>query len=67
MELLNYIPLKDEKFQFVGRVMEFGLGQAPTGTGYDCINTIFMGLVGDSPQAKPTSLSMELKRPVKSG
>ena len=43
-------------------VMGFSLCQAPTSVGYDCICTILVGLIEDSPQARPTSISMELKR-----
>ena len=62
MELLNYSPLKGEKFQFMDRVMGFSLCHAPTSIGYDCIHTILVGLVEDCPQARPISISMELKR-----
>ena len=62
MELLNYSPLKGEKLQFKGLVMGFSLCQAPTSIDYDCIYTI-TGLVEDGPKSRPTSISMELKRP----
>ena len=62
MKLFNSSPLEGEKFQFVGGVMGFGLCQAPTSIGYDCICTILMGLVEDSSQARPISISVELKR-----
>ena len=42
--------------------MGFGLGQAPTSIGYYCICAIFMGLVEDNSQARPTGISMELER-----
>ena len=61
MELLNYSPLKGEKFQFMSRLMGFGICQAPTSIGYDCIHTMLRGLVEDSPQARPTSIGIELK------
>ena len=63
MEHLDYSSLKGGKFQFIGWVMGFSLCQAPTSVGYACIHTILIGLVEESPQARPTSISMELKRP----
>ena len=63
MEHLNYSPLKSKNFQFMGRVMGFGLCQAPTSIGSDCIHTILAGLVEDDPRPDTTSVSMELKRP----
>ena len=42
--------------------MGFGLCQAPTSIGYDCIHTILTGLVEDSSQVRPTSIGVELKR-----
>ena len=63
MELFNYSPLKVRKFQLMGRVMGFGLCQAPTGIGYHCIHTILVGLVEEGPQARPTGIGMELERP----
>ena len=63
MELLNYNPPKGKKFQFTGGVMGFSLCQAPTRIGYDCIHSILMGLVEDIPQARPTSIGIELKMP----
>ena len=62
MELLNYSPLEGRKFQFMGWVVGFSLCEAPTSIGYDFICTILMGLIEDSPQARPTSISMEVKR-----
>ena len=62
MELLNYSLVKGEKFQFMGWVVGFSLCQAATSVGYDCISTILMCLIEDSPQARPISISMELKR-----
>ena len=62
MKLFNYCPLEGQKFQLVGVVMRFGLCQAPTSIGYDCIHTVLMGLVEDSSQARSTSISMELER-----
>ena len=62
MEFLNCGPLMGEKFQFMGWVVGCGLGPAPTSLGYACIHTILMGLIEDSPQARPKSIGMELKR-----
>ena len=62
MKLFNHSPLEGKKFQVVGRVMGFSLCQAPTTVGYDCIHTILVGLVEHGSQAKPTSISVELKR-----
>ena len=63
MELLNYSPLKGKKFQFMGQIMGFGLCQAQTSVGYDCIHAILVGLIEDGPQARPTIIGVELKRP----
>ena len=63
MEFLDHSPFEGEKLKFVGRVMRFSLCQAPTGIGDDSIHTIIMGLVEDSPQARPASVGMEFKRP----
>ena len=62
MEFPDHSSLEGEKLQFVGRVMGFGLCQAPTGIGNDSIWTIIMSLIEDSPQTRPASVSMELKR-----
>ena len=62
MKLFNYCPFEGKKFQLVHRVMGSSLGQAPTSIGYDCIHDIFIGLVEDSSQARPTSIGVELKR-----
>ena len=62
MELFNYHPLEGKKLQLVHGVMGFILGQAPPRVGYYCICAIFMGLVEDSSQARPTSIGVELKR-----
>ena len=51
-----------KKIQLVGGVVGFSLHQTPTSIGNDGINTIIMSLVEDSPQARPASISMELKR-----
>ena len=60
MAFLNNSPLRGEKFQFMGRVMGFGLCQASTGIGYDCIHTILMGLVeaGPRPDSKASVWSL---------
>ena len=63
MKFLYYSPLGGEKFHFMGRVVRFDLGQIPTGIGDASIHTIIMSLVEDSPQARPASISMELKWP----
>ena len=42
--------------------MGFGLGQAPTSIDYDYVHAIVMGLVEDSSQVRPKSISVELKR-----
>ena len=47
--------------------MGFSLCQTPTGIGYDSISPIVTSLVKDSPQARPTSVSMELERPLEIG
>ena len=62
MEFFNYCLLEGKKFQRVHRVVGFGLGQAPTSIGYYCIHAIFAGLVEDSSQARPTGISVDLKR-----
>ena len=62
MEFLDHSPLEGEKLQFVGGVVRFSLCQTPIGIGNDGISTIIMSLVEDSPQARPTSVSMEFKR-----
>ena len=62
MKHFDYSPHEGKKFQFLGRVMGFSLCQAPTSIGYDCISTILTGLVENSSQARPTSISMELER-----
>ena len=66
MKLFNYCPLEGKKFQLVCRVVEFSLGQTPPSVDYDCIHAVFMGLVVDSSQARPTSIGVELKGWVKS-
>ena len=58
MKLFNYSPCEAKKFQLVCRVVGFGLSQAPTSIGYDWICAIFMGLVEDSSQARPTNIGV---------
>ena len=60
MVFFDYCPLEGNKFQLVYGVMGFGPGQAPPSIDYYCICAIFMGLVEDSSQARPTSISVEL-------
>ena len=62
MGFLDHCSFEGEKLQFVGRVMRIHLCQTPTGIGDDSICSIMMSLVEDSPQARPASISMELKR-----
>ena len=62
-EFLDHSPLEGEKLQFVGGVVGFSLCQTPTNVVDDGISAIIMSLTEDSPQARPTSISMELKRP----
>ena len=66
MEFLDHSPLEGEELQFVGRVMRFSLCQTPAGIGDDSTCTIIMSLIEDSPQARPTSISVEFKSLVKS-
>ena len=63
MKLFTYCPTKGKKFQLVCGVVGFGLGEAPTSIGFDCVCAIFVGLVEDSSQVRPTSIGVELKRP----
>ena len=42
--------------------MGLGLDKAPTSIGYYCFCAIFAGLVEDSSQTRPTSISVELER-----
>ena len=49
MKFLDCSPFEGEKFQFMCRVVRFGLCQTPTGVGNDSISTIIMSLVEDSP------------------
>ena len=54
MKLLNHTPLKSKILQFVGWVMVLSLGQVPANIGDDTISSVIMGLVEDSPKARPT-------------
>ena len=65
MEFLNHGPLKGEKLQFMARVVGFSHCQAPTGIDNDGISSVIMTMVEDWPQAKPTSVGVEFKRPLK--
>ena len=67
MELPDHGSLKSEKLQFVSLVMDLSLGHIPAGIGDEGISPIIMGLVEDSPQARPTSVSMQLERLSKVG
>ena len=62
VKFFDYCPLEGKKFQLVCAVMGFGLGQAPANTCYYCICSIFMGLIEDSSQTRPTDISVELER-----
>ena len=62
MEFFNYCSLEGKKSQIVYWVMGFSLGQVPTSIGHYCVCAIFMGLVEDSSQTRPTSIGVELKR-----
>ena len=62
MEFLDYCPLEGKKYKLVCGLMEFGLGPAPSSIGYYCACAIFVGLVEDGSQARPTSISVELER-----
>ena len=61
VKFLDYSQFEGEKLQFMGRVVRFSLSQTPNGIGNDGIYTIIMSLVEHSPQARPTSISMEFK------
>ena len=61
VEFFNYHPLEGEKLQLVCRLMGLSLGQAPTSISYYCVCAIFVGLVDDRSQARPTGISVELK------
>ena len=67
MEFLNHSPFKGDKFQFMDGVVGFSLHQTPIGIGYDSISLIITNPIEDNPQARPTSVSMELERPIKIG
>ena len=58
MELLDHSPLKGEKLQFVSWILGLSLGQAPASIGDDAISLIILGLVKDSPQARPTCVAV---------
>ena len=60
MELLDHSPPKIKELQFVGWVMGLGFGQTPAGIGDDGISPVIMGLVKDNPQARLTSISVQL-------
>ena len=61
MKFLDHGPLKDEKLQFVGGVMGLSLCQTPTGIGDNGIGPVIISLVEHSPQARPTSISVQFK------
>ena len=61
MEFLNYGPLNSEKLQFMGEVLGVCLWQTPTGIDDDGIGSVITSLVEDSPQARPTSVSVQFK------
>ena len=67
MEFLNHGPFKGTKLQFMGGVVDFSLSQTPNGIGCDSISPIITGLIENSPQARPASISMELERLCKIG
>ena len=67
MELFNHSQLKGEKLQFKDGVVGFSLCQAPTGVGYENIRPSIISEIEDSPQTRPTSISMQFKRPRKNG
>ena len=62
MEFFDYHPLEGEKFQLVCWLVGFSLGEAPTSIGYYHVCVIFMGLIENSSQMRPTSISVELER-----
>ena len=62
MKLLNHSPLKNEKLQFVGWVMDLSLNQTPAGIGDNGISLVIPDLVEDSPKVKPISISVQLER-----
>ena len=66
MKFLYSGQLKGEKLQFVGGVVGFSLCQTPTSISNDGISAIIMNLVEDSPQARPTSVSVQFKSFMKS-
>ena len=51
----------------VGWVMVLNIGQAPTSIADDSIGPFIMGLIEDSPQARPTSICVQLEGPGKVG
>ena len=61
MGFLDHGPFEGDKLQFAGRVVRFGLCQAPND---DSISTIITSLIEDSPQAIPASISIDFKRSV---
>ena len=62
-KFLTMAHLRVRNIQFLGGVVGFSLCQTPTSIHNDGISSIITSLVEDSPQARPTSISMELKRP----
>ena len=62
MEFFNYHPHEGKTFKLVCWVMEFSLCQTPTSISSYCICAIFVDLVEDSSQARPTGISVELER-----
>ena len=62
MEFLDHSPLKGEKLQFAGWVMGISLGQTPAGIKDDGIHPVIMGLVENSPWARPASIGVQLER-----
>ena len=67
MELLEHSSRKSEKLWFVGWVMGLHLGQTPASIGDDGISPVIMGLVENSPQARPAFIGVQFEGPRKVG
>ena len=62
MEFFNYHSLEGKKFQLLCQVVGCSLSHTPTSIDYSYVCAIFVGLVENSSQARPTSISVDLER-----